>query len=70
MISDPKQCIVCKHLRRLKGGGVLLECPAFPDGIPDDILEGIDHRHLYPGDHGIRWEANSPETKPPLGETR
>lgn len=32
-------------------------CLAFPDGIPEEILEDeYDHRGQYPGDHGIRYE--------------
>ncbi len=66
MISDPKQCLSCKHLRRLKGGFILLKCPAFPDGIPEDILAGVDHRQPYPGDHGVRWQPAAPGVKHPL----
>jgi hypothetical protein len=34
-------------------------CEAFPDGIPDDVLENrLDHRQPVSGDHGIRWKSN------------
>ena len=40
-------------------------CTAFPNGIPEDILEGrADHRLPYAGDHGIRLEL-----KPGLPES-
>lgn len=33
-------------------------CTAFPDGIPEEILDGRNqHREAYPGDNGIRYEA-------------
>ena len=50
-------CDKCKHLVRDD-----LSCAAFPDGIPDDILEReFDHRKPYPNaespvDNGIRFE--------------
>ena len=69
MISDPKQCLVREHLLRLSDGAALLECTAFPDDIPDDILEGFDHREPYAGDNGIRWEPQDPGTKHPMDES-
>ncbi|HMA37539.1 MAG TPA: hypothetical protein VKY74_24005 [Chloroflexia bacterium] len=31
-------------------------CTAFPDGIPEEILDGTDpHTDPYPGDHGILY---------------
>ena len=37
-------------------------CAAYPGGMPDEILVGeADHRNPYPGDHGIRFEAEKEE---------
>jgi hypothetical protein len=45
------QCVYCKHL----GPGGL--CPAFPEGIPDEINYNLhDHHQPFPGDHGIHFE--------------
>jgi hypothetical protein len=45
-------CLRCRHYRgRTK-------CAAFPDGIPERILDGkSDHTRPYPGDNGIRFES-------------
>jgi len=37
-------CIKCQHFRMLSGG-----CDAFPDGIPDEILENNKHNKPIPG---------------------
>lgn len=53
------QCAGCKHF---KLGDALLEtkdsCPGFPAGIPEDIWANRhDHREVYPGDNGYRFES-------------
>ena len=46
------QCVWCRH--RADGGD---RCRAFPDGIPDAILNNRhDHNDPYDGDHGVRYE--------------
>jgi hypothetical protein len=48
---DAPICYDCKH----KGKGLM--CKAYPERIPDAILEGRhDHRKPYKGDQGIRFE--------------
>lgn len=48
------QCTECKHYRGE------IECDAFPDGIPEEIITGKhDHREPYSGDDGIRFEPMS-----------
>jgi hypothetical protein len=47
-------CLRCKHFNYNKPG---MTCLAFPDGIPEDVIEGIvEHREPIEGDHGIRFE--------------
>ena len=52
---NPPMCVRCKHFRIDEKRNRLV-CDAFPDGIPEEILRGYDHRKPYPGDHGIRFE--------------
>ena len=41
-------CLGCKHFQSRK-----LACPAFPDGIPSDVLEGfLPHVEVLPGQKG------------------
>jgi len=52
------QCMTCKHFRPQKG----MVCEAFPDDIPDAILEEeFNHTNPWPDaespqDNGIRYE--------------
>jgi len=50
------QCLNCVHYK----GGLPNEpkiCDAFPDGIPQEIIDGdFDHSKPYPGDNDIRFE--------------
>ena len=51
MITTPS-CAFCRHY--LIGRE---RCAAFPDGIPENILQGyVSHRKPYPGDHDIQFE--------------
>lgn len=51
----PPICLKCKHYHRDKVNE--LTCEAYPDGIPDEILQSVvDHTESYEGDHGIQFE--------------
>ena len=55
MIGAAPVCLGCKHFHREAKEG--LTCDAFPEGIPDSILQGdSDHREPVEGDHGIQFE--------------
>ncbi len=49
-------CMSCKHYRPAN----ITErqtCDAFPDGIPDQVLMGInEHKRPILGDHGLQYE--------------
>ncbi|WP_202912929.1 hypothetical protein [Deinococcus kurensis] len=45
-------CLSCRHL--MAG---TLTCAAYPDGIPEEILDSeIDHRKPYDRDNGVQFE--------------
>jgi hypothetical protein len=57
-LIDVSQCGECKHLHDPDPDGTY-HCDAFPDGIPDVILDDEhDHTEPYPGDHGILFEPD------------
>ncbi len=51
-------CHTCVHRRTMRRGHVAdWRCTAFPDGIPEAILNGeADHRQPFPNDRGIRYQ--------------
>ena len=54
---QPRRLASCSHCRHKTAGAAV--CDAFPAGIPAPILEGRHpHKSSYPGDHGIRYEAD------------
>lgn len=59
MIYEPGEiqlapCVTCK--RKSPFGP---SCAAFPDGIPDEILDGTNrHTEPYPGDGGLIYERD------------
>lgn len=49
-------CNYCKHYTAMPNSP---DCEAFPDGIPNDILdEKPPHTSPYPGDHGMLFEPD------------
>jgi len=48
-------CLECKHF--YKNEYEEFCCKAFPEGIPDKIIEGkVNHKKPYKGDNGIQFE--------------
>jgi hypothetical protein len=57
-------CMYCKH--KHEGAAT---CDAFPDGIPADILTmKSDHTEPFPGDNGIIFEPENPDSLPVRNE--
>ena len=58
-MSFSTQCVRCKNFDFKKW-----MCPAFPDGIPPEILEGdCEHTVPFKGDHGIMFEQIQEKSK-------
>jgi len=52
-----QSCTSCKHFDSDSAQVGRFRCEAFPDRIPDFILDGEDdHKTPVEGDHGIQWE--------------
>jgi len=50
----PPMCMWCSRRTESKGWGYT--CEAYPDGIPDEIIESEwDHRFPKPGDRGLQF---------------
>lgn len=62
MTSGPAPlCQKCKHLDRENQRGLI--CPAYPEGVPDEIIfSKWDHRLPAPRDRGVRFEIIPGET--------
>ncbi len=55
------QCLNCVHL--LDAGDGPLNCLAFPEGIPEEIITGkTDHSKPYPGDMGFMYTSIEKDT--------
>jgi len=64
--GPPPLCYSCRHFDRENTDG--FTCKAFPDGIPDEIIESeVDHRNPVAGDHGIQYapaKSGQPDPDP------
>lgn len=60
MFGPRPLCMDCKHYNRYEEEN--LSCAAFPEGIPDDIIDGkFEHTKPYEGDKGIMFEKKEDE---------
>lgn len=62
-LRAPNFCDACKRRVSTPDGPT---CAAFPDGIPEPILNGFDHRRPFPGDGGVRF-VRDPDKPLPEG---
>lgn len=54
MVKPMPICLGCVHFE--KGNAEAMRCAAFPEGIPEEIVEGkLIHRKAYPGDNGMQY---------------
>lgn len=53
-------CVDCKRLHALDAADPGWRCEAFPDGIPQAIIDStLDHREPVAGDHDLQFLARS-----------
>lgn len=51
-------CLTCARLWDKEPG---IACEAFPEGIPDGILDNrVAHTSPYPGDNGLTYQERTP----------
>ena len=66
MHDNKPVCMICRHYYNWEVGG--MNCKAFPDGIPDEILEGGDphSKPLKDQDNDIVFDNGKPGAKEAL----
>ena len=63
----PSACMGCRHYRGAIKIDLLRDidaviCAAFPDGIPDIVVDNLhDHKAPIPDDNGIQFEKGLPD---------
>ena len=59
LYTEPFLCLWCDRFESTVIDADPPKCVAFPDGIPEPILNSTaDHRSPYPGDEGIRFSTS------------
>jgi hypothetical protein len=60
--GGPVICLACRHFHRPEPedfSAPVPSCTAFPEGIPEEIVEGgFDHRKSFKGDRGVLFELD------------
>ena len=62
-VESPFMCLYCiRYVSPAQSDNLEGHCAAFPQGIPDSILDNeVDHRLPVSGDNGIRFLARRPQ---------
>lgn len=56
---------MCMYCLRYNRSGATMNCQAYPDRIPDDIIfSRVDHRKPYAGDHDLQFEQDPSKPTP------